>query len=195
MFQELCRGVVESEFFVRPPAHDILRAGAGNGNEIGRYGAHGLKKRAWERASSDGGTRAACSKSARGCSDCLAALCSSCSLQIISTPVFAFAMSQSPSASISNISEANSKKRKAPHPNSPGMAAEGPASPQQSSAHIPKRGARACTSCRKGKNRCEGEVGDFCSRRYPRSVRSLRPASPVPGPALCTTGSLSSLPS
>ncbi len=89
---------------------------------------------------------------------------------IISTPVFAFAMSQSPSASISNISEANSKKRKAPHPNSPGMAAEGPASPQQSSAHIPKRGARACTSCRKGKNRCEGEVGDFCSRRYPRSV-------------------------
>lgn len=25
-------------------------------------------------------------------------------------------------------------------------------------AHIPKRGARACTACRKGKNRCEGEV-------------------------------------
>jgi len=25
------------------------------------------------------------------------------------------------------------------------------------SAHIPKRGARACTACRKGKNRCEGE--------------------------------------
>jgi len=24
--------------------------------------------------------------------------------------------------------------------------------------HIPKRGARACTACRKGKNRCEGEV-------------------------------------
>ncbi len=23
---------------------------------------------------------------------------------------------------------------------------------------IPKRGARACTACRKGKNRCEGEV-------------------------------------
>lgn len=74
-------------------AHDILRAGAGtrvvcggDGNEIGRYGAHGLKKRAWERASSDGATRAPCSKSARGCSDCLAALCSTCSLQIISTP-------------------------------------------------------------------------------------------------------------
>jgi hypothetical protein len=26
------------------------------------------------------------------------------------------------------------------------------------SAQIPKRGARACTACRKGKNRCEGEV-------------------------------------
>jgi hypothetical protein len=25
-------------------------------------------------------------------------------------------------------------------------------------ASIPKRGARACTACRKGKNRCEGEV-------------------------------------
>ena len=24
--------------------------------------------------------------------------------------------------------------------------------------HIPKRGSRACTACRKGKNRCEGEV-------------------------------------
>ncbi|KAF9268852.1 hypothetical protein L218DRAFT_853190 [Marasmius fiardii PR-910] len=32
--------------------------------------------------------------------------------------------------------------------------------PQQSQppAHIPKRGARACTACRKGKNRCEGEA-------------------------------------
>ncbi|KAF9049734.1 hypothetical protein BJ165DRAFT_1341892 [Panaeolus papilionaceus] len=29
---------------------------------------------------------------------------------------------------------------------------------QQTSAHIPKRGARACTACRKGKNRCEGEA-------------------------------------
>lgn len=30
--------------------------------------------------------------------------------------------------------------------------------PPVGSAHIPKRGARACTACRKGKNRCEGEV-------------------------------------
>ncbi len=27
-----------------------------------------------------------------------------------------------------------------------------------SSSYVPKRGARACTACRKGKNRCEGEV-------------------------------------
>lgn len=33
-----------------------------------------------------------------------------------------------------------------------------PSPPTQSPAHIPKRGARACTACRKGKNRCEGEV-------------------------------------
>lgn len=26
--------------------------------------------------------------------------------------------------------------------------------------NVPKRGARACTACRKGKNRCEGEVSN-----------------------------------
>ena len=36
-------------------------------------------------------------------------------------------------------------------------------------SHIPKRGARACTNCRKGKNRCEGEVR--LSRHYPRPPR------------------------
>ena len=30
--------------------------------------------------------------------------------------------------------------------------------PSSVTVHVPKRGARACTSCRKGKNRCEGEV-------------------------------------
>ncbi|KAI8972188.1 hypothetical protein BD414DRAFT_469566 [Trametes punicea] len=30
--------------------------------------------------------------------------------------------------------------------------------PSSSPSHIPKRGARACTNCRKGKNRCEGEA-------------------------------------
>ena len=38
-----------------------------------------------------------------------------------------------------------------------GSAAGGQGSPSQT-VHIPKRGARACTACRKGKNRCEGEV-------------------------------------
>ncbi|KAJ8489531.1 hypothetical protein ONZ51_g2876 [Trametes cubensis] len=37
-------------------------------------------------------------------------------------------------------------------PPTPGTAPTAP------TAHIPKRGARACTNCRKGKNRCEGEV-------------------------------------
>lgn len=45
-------------------------------------------------------------------------------------------MSQSPSASVSN----------------------GYHNQHQPSPHIPKRGARACTACRKGKNRCEGEA-------------------------------------
>jgi len=35
---------------------------------------------------------------------------------------------------------------------------ESPTTPGGSSGHIPKRGARACTACRKGKNRCEGEA-------------------------------------
>ncbi|OJT06995.1 Transcriptional activator of proteases prtT [Trametes pubescens] len=45
---------------------------------------------------------------------------------------------------------------------SPSESASGLAAPPTpgggGSAHIPKRGARACTNCRKGKNRCEGEV-------------------------------------
>ena len=41
------------------------------------------------------------------------------------------------------------------------------------SAHIPKRGARACTNCRKGKNRCEGEV------RLSRSLLLCRPSQVV----------------
>ncbi|KAI0305541.1 hypothetical protein B0F90DRAFT_1808783 [Multifurca ochricompacta] len=35
---------------------------------------------------------------------------------------------------------------------------ESPTAPSTTSGHIPKRGARACTACRKGKNRCEGEA-------------------------------------
>ncbi|KAF8893354.1 hypothetical protein BD779DRAFT_1505746 [Infundibulicybe gibba] len=65
-------------------------------------------------------------------------------------------MSLSPSASVSNGSEAASKRRRT---NSDGMnqPTESPAH-SQSTTHIPKRGARACTACRKGKNRCEGEA-------------------------------------
>ncbi|KAF8070153.1 hypothetical protein FPV67DRAFT_1414137 [Lyophyllum atratum] len=69
-------------------------------------------------------------------------------------------MSLSP-ASMSNDSENTSKRRRT---NSDGTnrsmdqsASAGPAH-SQTAPHIPKRGARACTACRKGKNRCEGEA-------------------------------------
>lgn len=39
-----------------------------------------------------------------------------------------------------------------------------PAQQQPPPGHIPKRGARACTACRKGKNRCEGEGEAPCRR-------------------------------
>ncbi|KAF8658282.1 hypothetical protein AX16_002056 [Volvariella volvacea WC 439] len=69
-------------------------------------------------------------------------------------------MSLSPSNSVSNGSESASKRRRTGDMiNSP---TETPAQPQsqaqQPAVHIPKRGARACTACRKGKNRCEGEA-------------------------------------
>jgi len=93
-------------------------------------------------------------------------------------------MSHSPSASISNSSETASKKRKSNAP--PLMPAsnplEGPAQQQQPQSHIPKRGARACTSCRKGKNRCEGEVRVFFSRRSQRSVPLTEARLPRPRP-------------
>jgi len=41
-------------------------------------------------------------------------------------------------------------------PQDQGPSQQSPAPTNQS--HIPKRGARACTACRKGKNRCEGEA-------------------------------------
>ncbi|KAF8161081.1 hypothetical protein B0H34DRAFT_781703 [Crassisporium funariophilum] len=68
-------------------------------------------------------------------------------------------MSQSPSASVSNDSESAAKKRRT---SVGGLTMTAPLSAdnmsQQQSPHIPKRGARACTACRKGKNRCEGEA-------------------------------------
>lgn len=52
--------------------------------------------------------------------------------------------------------------------------------------HIPKRGARACTACRKGKNRCEGDVSApapvrACTDQLVRP--SARPGSPPHPPA------------
>ncbi|KAI0793208.1 hypothetical protein C8Q75DRAFT_712840 [Abortiporus biennis] len=58
---------------------------------------------------------------------------------------------------------------------------------QQPPVHIPKRGARACTACRKGKNRCEGEPpcrrcrlsGTPCIFEKPekKNVQPMSPAS------------------
>ena len=53
--------------------------------------------------------------------------------------------------------------------------AQGPPPP---TAHIPKRGARACTNCRKGKNRCEGEVSRLCLPSRACKGHSGRPPSP-----------------
>ncbi|OAX36573.1 hypothetical protein K503DRAFT_867495 [Rhizopogon vinicolor AM-OR11-026] len=78
-------------------------------------------------------------------------------------------MSLSPSATTSNASDIPSKRRRThsliaqnnnnSHQGMSQSPADAAHSPQpDSSAHIPKRGARACTACRKGKNRCEGEA-------------------------------------
>ena len=56
-------------------------------------------------------------------------------------------------------------------------------SPSASSAtpgHIPKRGARACTACRKGKNRCEGEVSRLSARAVHRPAHRTWPVSTAP---------------
>ncbi|KAF6760337.1 hypothetical protein DFP72DRAFT_1062307 [Ephemerocybe angulata] len=69
-------------------------------------------------------------------------------------------MSQSPGTAPANGAENANKKRRLESAGAESMnAGESPssASMQGSAPHIPKRGARACTNCRKGKNRCEGE--------------------------------------
>jgi len=92
-------------------------------------------------------------------------------------------MSLSPTASSSNGTESVSKKRRTGGSTDTNMNVESPA--QQSPGHIPKRGARACTNCRRGKNRCEGEV------KYPVYLSvplfAHRGPQPRPGPALCTS--------
>ena len=54
-----------------------------------------------------------------------------------------------------------------------------PAAPQIPPGHIPKRGARACTACRKGKNRCEGEVRCRSSQSCCRTHWTAPPAGPA----------------
>lgn len=87
-------------------------------------------------------------------------------------------MSLSPSAS--NDSEITSKRRRTDSALEHRIAATSAHNQPQSPAHIPKRGARACTACRKGKNRCEGEVRIY--KRIPSRATQVWPASPS-GPA------------
>ena len=115
------------------------------------------------------------------------------------------AMSLSPTASaISNGSDnGQPNKRRRQNGSDANMAAHlmgGPAPPQgipqqqlspsqPNQSHIPKRGARACTACRKGKNRCEGEAS-----KIPLSLP--RPAHRAVGPpqAPCRRCQLSGTP-
>ncbi|KAJ4483425.1 hypothetical protein J3R30DRAFT_3835018 [Lentinula aciculospora] len=65
-------------------------------------------------------------------------------------------MSMSPTASVSNGSESAAKRRRTNGADTNGSPASFPVGTP--ATHIPKRGARACTACRKGKNRCEGDA-------------------------------------
>ena len=95
-------------------------------------------------------------------------------------------MSQSAAPSVSNGAENANKKRRLGGPEDGMSMAESP-SGVQPQTHIPKRGARACTNCRKGKNRCEGEVSSLFLAVSPS--RSLTNGPPPPS----RPGSLSSL--
>ncbi len=110
-------------------------------------------------------------------------------------------MSLSPTTSTSNYDDTPSNKRRrttsfnAPANGGPRSEMDSPpdlpsghGGSSSAAAHIPKRGARACTNCRKGKNRCEGEVRTLhlsppCRRLLTRTSPRL-PAHP-PGPAIC----------
>jgi hypothetical protein len=72
---------------------------------------------------------------------------------------------------------------------------DSPSASSTAPGHIPKRGARACTACRKGKNRCEGEVSGLSAPCRPPSRSPYRVARLYrPGPETNKIGSLSSLP-
>ncbi|KAH9978826.1 hypothetical protein BGW80DRAFT_1530949 [Lactifluus volemus] len=100
-------------------------------------------------------------------------------------------MSLSPSNSTITSPIVPSKRRRAPanqqFPQT--LMDESPTGSGGTSSHIPKRGARACTACRKGKNRCEGEVSNL-------SVRAdhPRPAHRACWPAPCRRCQLSGQP-
>lgn len=64
---------------------------------------------------------------------------------------------------------------------------------QQMQQAIPKRGQRACTACRKGKNRCEGEVCTLLLASLPVALLT-GPLSPSGPASLLQLGPLSSLP-
>ncbi|KAF9060648.1 hypothetical protein BDP27DRAFT_1429814 [Rhodocollybia butyracea] len=97
-------------------------------------------------------------------------------------------MSMSPGASISNGPESAVKRRRTNDADTNASSAIPAATP---STHIPKRGARACTACRKGKNRCEGE-GDFPPLLTGPLPRSARLSSTFKGP--CRRCALSGTP-
>ncbi|KAH9051405.1 hypothetical protein EDB83DRAFT_2626891 [Lactarius deliciosus] len=68
-------------------------------------------------------------------------------------------MSLSPTDSTLASPVIPSKRRRAhTHQQSPPFMDESSTASGATPGHIPKRGARACTACRKGKNRCEGEA-------------------------------------
>jgi hypothetical protein len=70
-------------------------------------------------------------------------------------PLIASESNMSMSQTVSTASETPLKRRRASGADmTQNMSAQGSNSAHP---HIPKRGARACTACRKGKNRCEGE--------------------------------------
>lgn len=102
-------------------------------------------------------------------------------------------MSLSPSASVSNGSETTAKRRRTSNADMSrgSVEAHNHSSNHTGSANIPKRGARACTACRKGKNRCEGEVR-FVFILAIRTVCSL--VRPPVRPGFFCLGSMSSLP-
>ena len=92
-------------------------------------------------------------------------------------------ISMSLSPTISNGPENNAKRRRTDSQNfafQPGMNGLSQPLPngQQGMAQVlPKRGQRACTACRKGKNRCEGDVSVIPSSRL--TILTGPPAAPA----------------